>query len=97
MDRPVCTREVTINLPDGLHMRPALQLAQLAQSFGCNVVIHKADRAANAKNLVELMTLAAEQGTKLVLEAEGDGSAEAVDLLAKLFETNFKVEEPPAA
>jgi phosphotransferase system HPr (HPr) family protein len=73
-------------------MRPALQLAQLAQTFSCSVVLHKDDRAVNAKNLVELMTLAAEQGATLVLEAEGDGSDEAVDVLAKLFETNFKVD-----
>ena len=94
MDRPVCAREVTVNLKNGLHMNPSLMIAQLAQTFGCDVRIRKADREVDAKSMIELLTLVAEYGTPLTLKAEGDGASDAIEALARLFEANFAIEEP---
>ena len=98
MDQPACTRDVTVNLKEGLHMRPALKIAQVAQGFACDVRIHKDGRAIDAKNNLDLLTLFAEHGTVLTLEARGERADEAVNSLAKLFETNFMTEgqTPPA-
>lgn len=84
-----CSREVTVNLENGLHMSPSAKLVQLAQSFNCDIVIRKGERSIDGKSMLDLLTLAAAKGTKLVLEATGDGAAEAIDALHRLFETNF--------
>jgi len=96
MDRPVCTREVTVSLKNGLHMDPSSKIAQLAQTFACDVSIRKADREVDAKSMIDLLTLVAEHGTPLTLIAQGDGAHEAIEALARLFEVDFKAEEPHA-
>ena len=84
-----CSREVTVNLDSGLHMRPLAQIVQLAQAFNCEILIRKGERVIDGKSMLDLLTLAAGKGTKLVLEATGEGANEAVDALNQLFETNF--------
>lgn len=90
----VCRRTITVNLPEGLHLRPISQIAQLAGRFDCDVSLSNGDVRANAKSQLELMTLRAEQGTALVIEATGERAAEAVESLVRLFESNFPNEDP---
>jgi phosphocarrier protein len=97
MDPQVCTREVIVTLENGLHLSPSSRLAALAQKFNCDVSIRKADRAVNAKSMMDILTLAAECGTPLTLEATGDGSTEAIETLARLFENNFQLDSQPPA
>ncbi len=84
-----CTREVVVNLENGLHMSPSAQLVQTAQAYGCDITIRKGDRTVDSKSMLDVLTLAAEKGTTLVLEANGDGAQEAIDALDQLFRTNF--------
>lgn len=93
MDQPLCTRDVTVNLKNGLHMNPSSKIAQLAQTFSCSVSITKAGREVNAKSMIDLLTLVAEQGTTLTLKTQGDGAADALAALVRLFDSNFELEE----
>lgn len=94
MDRnPVVTREVTVTLKDGLHLHPISRIVNVAQRYSCDILIHKADRSASARSPLDILTLGAECGSILTLEATGDNAAEAVAALADLFVNNF----PPAA
>ena len=86
----VCQQAVTVNLKDGLHLRPQSQITRLAQKFDCEVHIRKDDRTVDAKSMFDLMTLEAACGTTLYLEASGEGAVEAVRQLARLFESNFQ-------
>ena len=43
----------------------------------------------NGKSIIGLLTLAAGRGTKLIVEANGDDAAEAVDAIQSLVEGNF--------
>lgn len=89
---PVCRRTVTVNLPEGLHLRPISQIAQLAGRFDCDVSLRNGDARVNAKSQLELMTLRADQGDTLVVEATGESAAEAVESLARLFDSDFEDE-----
>jgi phosphotransferase system HPr (HPr) family protein len=84
-----CRRTVTINLKDGLHLRPVAQIVETVRRFGCTVRISKGDLAADAGNVLDLIPLRAEFGDTLVLEGTGDKAAEALDELVRLFESNF--------
>jgi phosphocarrier protein HPr len=43
----------------------------------------------NGKSIIGVMTLAAEQGSTLVLRFDGPDEADAVEAMAQLFETGF--------
>ena len=94
MSSPSASRlEVTVNLENGLHMSPSAKIVQLAQSFECDVLIRKGDHEVDGKSMLDLLTLAAEKGTVLVLEAKGKDACAATEALHRLFENNFVGEE----
>lgn len=78
-----------MRLENGLHLGPSSQIVQLAQKFGSELVIHKGNRTVDGKSMLELLTLAAEHGTVLVLEARGADAEQALAAIAALFERNF--------
>ncbi|NIA06022.1 MAG: HPr family phosphocarrier protein [Actinobacteria bacterium] len=73
----------------GLHARPAMQLVDLANRFTAEIEISKAGQRVDAKSIMQVMTLAATQGTKLTLTARGDDAAQAVSALAGLIAEGF--------
>ena len=84
-----CRRTVTINLKDGLHLRPVAQIVETVRRFGCSVRISKGDLSADAGNVLDLIPLRVEYGSTLILEATGENAAETLDALVALFESNF--------
>jgi phosphotransferase system HPr (HPr) family protein len=89
---PNPTREVVVKLENGLHLGPSSQIVQLAQKFGSELIIRKGDRTVDGKSMLDLLTLAAEHGAVLVLEARGPDAAEALEAIASLFDRNFVTE-----
>src|SRR5438876_6884035 len=94
MNGPILRRKVTIMDPLGLHMRPLTVFAQRAAQFQSTVTVAKGGQRVNGKSPLELMLLAAEQGTELELEVCGADAAAAIDILAELLEA--RPAEPPA-
>jgi phosphotransferase system HPr (HPr) family protein len=78
--------ERTARLPQSvpLHARPAGQLVRTAARFDADIVVSLADRAANAKSILEILALGAEGGSELRIAASGEDAAVAVDRLAAL-------------
>lgn len=85
----VSEREVTIVNSLGLHVRPAQKFVETATRFSSNVSVIKDGRTVNAKYHIDLLTLAAEPGTRLLIRAEGEDSEQAVASLVKLVEERF--------
>jgi len=83
-------RTVTVNLKDGLHLRPISQIVETVRRYGSPVRISKGDLSADAGNVLDLIPLKIEYGSILVLEATGDNAAETLDALVALFESNFQ-------
>lgn len=83
------SREVIVANEQGLHARPADLVAREARRWQSRIeVVGKAQRV-DGKSILDLLTLAAEAGTRLVLEATGPDASEALDALGSLFEQNF--------
>ncbi len=91
---PTCTREVVVKLENGLHLGPSSQIVQLAQKFNSELSIRKGDRTVDGKSMLDLLTLAAEHGTVLKLEAHGTDAAAALEAISALFERNFASDQP---
>lgn len=79
-----------MTLKDGLHLRPLSQIAQLASGYNCDLRISKENQTVDAKSALDLMTLNADFGAVLTIEGNGEGDAEAVERIARLFENEFR-------
>jgi phosphocarrier protein HPr len=72
-----------------LHARPAALFVQTANQYECEIDVIKDDNTVNGKSIMGIMTLAAEAGSMVTVQARGTDSVEALDALQKLFENNF--------
>jgi phosphotransferase system HPr (HPr) family protein len=96
MDTQVFRRTVTVKAPHGLHIRPCTLVAQQAMKFQSRIRLTKPGVQADAKSILELMTLGAVHGSELMLEVDGPDAADALQQLAGLFDTDFgPVPAPP--
>lgn len=80
---------VTINNPQGLHMRPAYLFAETAAKFDCKVEVIKEDIRIDGKSVLSILTLGASQGTEVVVEATGPEAQQAIDALEGLLIAGF--------
>ena len=82
-------REVTIKNRTGLHTRPAATVVKTAAKFGAEFTIIKDGMEINGKSIIGVMTLAAEQGSSLLLRFEGKDEEEAAKAISDLFDRGF--------
>jgi phosphocarrier protein HPr len=83
------TRTIVVNNPQGLHARPAELFATLAMQFDATIEVVKDDQRADAKSILNILTLAVVAGTELKLEAVGSDAEAALDALVRLVEDDF--------
>jgi phosphocarrier protein HPr len=82
-------REVTIRNRAGLHTRPAAAIVKLAAKFKSEFFIEKDDVQINGKSIIGVMTLAAEQGSTLIIRFEGPDEKDSCQAMVELFESGF--------
>jgi phosphotransferase system HPr (HPr) family protein len=75
------TRVVTVQNPEGLHMRPADKLVRAATNFQGQI--------ADCRSMIGLLTLGAPQGTELTLRAQGPDAPMAIEAISRLFDSQF--------
>ena len=87
------SRIVEIKNKAGLHARPSSLFVQLVTGFDSDITVKCDDEEINGKSIMGLMLLAAEQGRKLELIADGPDEDEMLDALVDLIEVkNFNEE-----
>lgn len=74
----------------GLHARPAAKVAQLAQSFQADIALCLADQSADAKSILDILSLAAQRGTEICIKASGTDANEALEQISQLFHDKFE-------
>ncbi|HTQ39444.1 MAG TPA: HPr family phosphocarrier protein [Pirellulales bacterium] len=83
------SRTLVVNNPQGIHARPANLIVRLAQQYQSRIEFVKENQRVDGKSILDLLTLAAMQGTQLEIEATGPDAQQALDALAELFAGNF--------
>ena len=73
----------------GLHARAAAKLTQIAGGYRAEIWLSRSGRRVNAKSIMGVMMLAAGQGTKVQIEANGDDAGEAIAAITKLIAERF--------
>jgi phosphocarrier protein len=81
---PVSRRQVGVGHVLGLHLRVANKFVKLANTFQSEIQVHCKGIIANGKSILSLLSLAAEGGSVLALEAQGCDAEDAVSALAVL-------------
>jgi phosphocarrier protein len=89
----VARRHVGVSNVLGLHLRVANKFVQSANAFQSEVRVHCKGVTANGKSILSLLSLAAECGTMLALEAEGCDAEDAVAALADLISSQLQESE----
>ena len=79
----------TIKNELGLHARPAMSFVDTANGFKSDIRVHKNEQVVDGKSIMQLMMLAATQGTKLTITAEGEDADAAVAALCELIDRGF--------
>lgn len=75
-----------ISCIDGLHARPAAELANIASEYAIEVYINKDGKIANIKNITEVVGLCAKYGQKISILIYGDNEKKSLKTIKKYIE-----------
>ena len=81
--------ELTVKNRAGIHTRPAASIVKLAARYQSDVFLMKDGFEINAKSIIGVMTLAADQGSTLILRVNGADEAQASADIKQLFDDGF--------
>jgi phosphotransferase system HPr (HPr) family protein len=87
------TRTVEIKNKLGVHARAAAQVVQTANKFSAQITLSKDGQTANARSILEVLTLGGAQGSSIQLEAVGDDAEQAVRAIERLVDRRFNEPE----
>jgi len=82
-------REVKIINKLGIHARPAAEIVKTAGKFKSDITIVRDELEVNAKSIMGVMMLAAENGATIALRAIGDDAEAALDALSAVIANKF--------
>ncbi len=83
---------VTIQNRLGLHARPAMAFVDVANGFQSDIRVNKGQQDVDGKSIMQMMMLAATQGTQLIVRAKGGDADAALTALAELVNRKFDEE-----
>lgn len=86
-------KKITIKNKLGLHARAAVKFVNLANRFGASVKIVKDGNEIDGKSILGILTLAAVQGSEIVLLVSGKDEDSALKALADLINNRFDERE----
>ena len=93
---PKISRDIIVSNKLGLHARPAMQFVDTANGFTSTITVVKGGEEpgeADGKSVMQMIILAAVEGTPLQITADGDDAEQALAALAELFESKFGEED----
>lgn len=73
----------------GLHARPASQFVQTAARFASSVTVEYNSKKANAKSILQVLSLGAGGGAEISISAEGADAEAAIAALQQLIANKF--------
>jgi phosphotransferase system HPr (HPr) family protein len=85
-------KDFTIQNKLGIHARPAAQFVKMANRFKCNISVEKDGEEVDGKSIMGLMMLAAGHGSVILVSAEGEDEAAALEAIGDLIDRKFEEE-----
>jgi phosphocarrier protein HPr len=73
----------------GLHARPAAMFVKTANMFKSSITVKNGNATANAKSILNLLTLGVGNGVVITVTADGEDAEQALNALQDLNANNF--------
>lgn len=73
----------------GMHARPSAMFVSHASKYKSDIFVEKLGLKVNGKSIMGVMMLAAEQGSELIIYAEGEDEQSALEDLVSLVGSGF--------
>lgn len=83
------SKELVVKNKLGIHARPAAMFVKTANKFHADLLVEKDGQEINGKSIMGLMMLAAGQGSKLKVTANGEDAARAIREIELLIDRKF--------
>ncbi len=81
---PLVKKELIVKNKQGLHARPAATFVQVANKFDARITVRHKGEVVNGKSIMGILTLGAEKGSLIIIEAEGQDAHLALLELEKI-------------
>ena len=86
-------KKVLIKNKLGLHARAAVKFVNVANRFRSSVKVEKDGNEVDGKSILGILTLAAVQGSLIILKVSGDDEERALEALVALIDNKFQEKE----
>lgn len=83
------TRITTVKSELGMHARPASKIAQMAGQATSDVWLSVDADKVDATSIIDILTLGAVKGTRVMVEIENDADIATLDEIVEFFEDSF--------
>ena len=77
------TKQVTINIENGLEARPVAQLVQVASQYESKIYLECEDKKVNAKSIMGMMSLGLAAGEVVSVTADGEDEEIAIESIER--------------
>jgi phosphotransferase system HPr (HPr) family protein len=81
---PIVKKKLIVKNKQGLHARPAALFVQIANKFDARITVKRNKEEVNGKSIMGILTLGAERGSSITIEADGDDAHLAILELEKI-------------
>lgn len=79
-------KEITIKNEEGLHARPATEIAQNANKYECTIKFNVQGKQYNAKSVLNIMSAGIKNNTQIEIICEGKDEKQALTNILHTFE-----------
>jgi len=80
----IIKKELIVKNKQGLHARPAALFVQIANKFDSRITVRRDAEEVNGKSIMGILMLGAENGSLIIIEADGEDAELALVELEKI-------------
>lgn len=85
------TQDITLKNEEGLHARPATEIAKNASKFKCDVKLDVNGKEYNAKSVLNIMSAGIKNNTQIKIICDGVDENQALTDVLEIFKNNSLV------
>ena len=85
------TQEITLKNEEGLHARPATEIAKSASKYSCDIKLDVDGKEYNAKSVLNIMSAGIKNNTQIKIICDGVDEKDALTDLLETFKNNSLV------
>ena len=85
------TQEITLKNEEGLHARPATEIAKTANQYGCDIKFYVQEKEYNAKSVLNIMSAGIKNNTQIKIVCNGTDEKNALENILETLKNNSLV------